>query len=119
MTPVVYLFEQQISEIFKESGGKTIMVSGDAYGWDFDTVFHAYAKSPMVRPAWLQTTCLFFLSVSPTLFHEVQNHIERISSEQGASKQMLFIFFVKDKNHLLHKAFLRNESASIECEVHF
>jgi len=119
MTPVVYLFEQQINELFKETRGNIITVSGDGYGWDHDTVFHAYIKSPLLRPAGLQIPCSFILSSSSALFSETNRHIEKISGEHASSKEMLFIFLVKTQDSIQQRGFLRKENALRECEVKF
>jgi len=119
MTPVVYLFEQQIIELFKESGSKTVTAAGDAYGWDHDTVFHAYLKSPLLRPAGLLTPCSFILSASPALFSETKNHIEKLTSENASAKEILFIFLVNEKKNIQHKAFLQKENSLLDCDVKF
>ncbi|HXH20025.1 MAG TPA: ThiF family adenylyltransferase [Chitinophagales bacterium] len=119
MSPVVYLFEQQIIAHFKKSGNKTTVVNGDAYGWDYDSVFHAYLNSPLLRPAGLQASCVFILSGSSSLFSETDTHIQKLRSEYATSKEALLIFLVMDGKKILHKAFLLKESALMECEVKF
>lgn len=118
MTPVVYLFEQQIRKMLEEaSGNKPVAQNGVAYGWDYATVFHAYVQSPLVRPSGLPIACLLVASVSPSLFDKTHDYIIKTAGN-GTGKDMLFIFLVKDAEGLRHKAVLRKESALMECEVH-
>ena len=119
MNPVIYLYEQQIREHFTELSGKTLSLSGSAYGWDDDSVFHAHVKSPIVRPSGVRTACKFFISATPALFSEIENLIQLTAGEPDASAKTLFIFLVNNNNAILHRAYLKKDNSISDCDLHF
>ncbi len=114
MTPVVYLLEQQLTELLQQSASKTSF-SGIAYAWDNNTVLHAYTKHSPVHPAGESADCDFIFSTSA--FSEIENHVAKLSLQNYESKPKLLVFFADEKNAIAVKAFLKNEKAVQECEV--
>lgn len=57
MTPLVYIFEEQIRDLIGQAGD-TRLVDGVAYGFDDWTVFHAYTEKPFFTPSGSICPCV-------------------------------------------------------------
>jgi len=57
MTPLVYVFEEQIRDLLSQTGNARL-VDGVAYGFDDWTVFHAYTEKPYFTPSGCICPCV-------------------------------------------------------------
>lgn len=112
MTPVVYLHEQQLHALPRKPNQP---VPGIAYTWDSNTVIHAYTNSPSVHPAGAAADCDFLFSENA--FNDIENHVAKLSLAGFDAKLKLLVFFSEEKNALAVKAFVKTESAVVECAV--
>ena len=118
MNPIVYLYEEQISELFREHNNFEKIIEGEAYCWDNYTVFHAYTRNPRVQPAGLTLSCKFILLESVTALDKSENQVAKDFSGEN-KKNTLLIFLAIGEKKLKHKCFLKKGKSIIECEVKF
>lgn len=112
MTTVVYLHEQQLHALPRDSNQN---IPGVAYAWDNNTVIHAFTNPPAVHPAGEVTDCSFLFSENA--FSDIQNSIAHLSLQHYEGRAKLLVFFSGEKNTLAVKAFLKTEAGVSECMV--
>jgi molybdopterin/thiamine biosynthesis adenylyltransferase len=116
MEPIVYLYEEQVRILFKESFKKEKSINGIAYSLDNDTVFHVYIKEPKFAPTGLLSHCL--ITMFPT--DDCLNEVELINAKRNeGNDNTVFIFLALSNSVLKHKCYLKKNNHFINCAIKF
>ncbi|NLZ72457.1 MAG: ThiF family adenylyltransferase [Bacteroidales bacterium] len=118
MKPIVYVYQEQITQLMK-SGEKSKV--GVAYEWKGEEVYHAYLEYPKVAPSGFSVVCFFELLESKQHFDDALHCFmsKFRSGYEFMNNVKLACYFFLDDNVLKKKCFVRTESGIIEAEINY
>ena len=93
MTPLVYLYEQQLNEL-RVNQDNHQSAKGFFFSWDDDTVFHV---QHFPKTEALSNICTFLFVPDGQLDSSPETLLKEITVEQNASKPHLFVFYSNQK----------------------
>ncbi len=116
ITSIVYLRAEQISDLFESKLNQHLIIQGEAFSMDQNTVFHAFTASPKSSPAGIKVNCRFYLYPSDVEMVAAANNFNYFKLN---SDEALIIFLSVSNNVLKHKCFLKLNGSISECEIKF
>jgi molybdopterin-synthase adenylyltransferase len=117
MTPIIYLFEDQIQIFCDLNLFKNKIKYGTAYSKDHHSVFQAFFPTPDITPSGIEVPCLFNQIASINDFHNIESNLDEWVSKNYQTQ--IAIFFSLDNGSLEHKAFIMKEDLIYNGEIKF
>lgn len=117
----VYLYEEQISDLFKKNFESGDFLKGIAYSFDKDSVFHANTKVPIYKTPSVDYPCYFQFVQSMDIKSKKSNLISGFVNELINKKleKFLVISLALDGETLIYKALLVNHQLLIDLDIQF
>jgi molybdopterin/thiamine biosynthesis adenylyltransferase len=118
MKPKVFLYEEQLLEVLASN---VEQITGVAYEWKGESVYHVYTKAPQVAPTGYPAVA----------YIKVFNDLVAFQESRESFYNYLFDHFPKDGAHLLliclyqgtekleHMAHLFDIETVVDCEINF
>lgn len=122
MTPLVYIYEDQLRELISSSQPDPI--SGVSFEWRDEDVYHIFTKQPQVAPTGYPSFAFFKICSSITDFEEAESSFQEISEiffneDSILQKNIIGIFLFLSSDRLEKKAFIKNTGGITVCELRY
>ena len=120
MSPIVYLHENHLRDLYRDLPKNGRPAERVAFGWDDLSVFHVYADTPKVRPAGLPVRCQLSALPQGTSVDDRREDAEKNLDVLSAQYGMSLCMSLDDENILEHTCLVQKpEKKRLLADVRF
>jgi hypothetical protein len=122
MTPLVFIYEDQLRELISSSETKPI--SAVSFEWKGEDVYHIFTKQPQVAPTGYPSFAFFKICSSQTEFDDFDANFPQVAElffneNSILNKNVIGIFLFLDADRLQKKVFRKTVDGITTCDLKY